>query len=81
MVLHLYLYPKLKPMTTTITEFPMKCFRLQIGYKSIYDIFIPDIYDMSSIVMITDFNGDMIPYDEWDSIGNLLQEYLTENVY
>ena len=59
----------------------MKCFRLQIGYKSIYDIFIPDIYDMSSIVMITDFNGDMIPYDEWDSIGNILQEYLTENVY
>lgn len=68
-------------MTTTFTEFPMRCFRLQIGVDKIYDIFIPDIYEISSIVMITDFNGDMVPFEEWENIGNLLEEHLTQNVY
>ena len=75
------MYSKLLTMITTFTEFPMRCFRLQIGEDTIYDIFIPDIYEPSSIVMITDFNGDMVPFKEWENIENLLKEYLTKNVY
>lgn len=68
-------------MTPTFTEFPMRCFRLQTEEEIIYDIFIPDIYEPSSIVMITDFNGDMVPFSEWESIEKLLTDYLTKNIY
>ena len=59
----------------------MKCFRIQMEDEKMYDIFIPDIYDMSSIVMVTDFNGDMVPYEQWDNIGEILKSHLEEEVY
>ena len=78
------MYPKLLLMLfpkTTIKEFSMKCFRIQMEDEKMYDIFIPDIYDMSSIVMVTDFNGDMVPYEQWDNIGEILKSHLEEEVY
>ncbi len=68
-------------MTPIFTEFPMRCFRLQTEEEIIYDIFIPDIYEPSSIVMITDFNGDMVPFSKWEGIEKLLTDYLTKNIY
>lgn len=78
------MYPKLITMLvpkTTIKEFPMKCFRIELMDEKMYDIFIHDIYDISSIVMITDFNGDIIPYEQWDYIGEILKSHLEQEVY
>jgi hypothetical protein len=58
-------------MITSIKEIPMKCFRVTF-YDKTFDIFTPDIYDVSSIVNITDENGDQVPYDQWETFGNVL---------
>ena len=77
------MYPKLLIMLlpTSIKEFPMKCFRIEWGEGKMYDIFLPDIYDLSSIVMITDFNGDMVPFEDWDFIEGVLKSHLEQEVY
>jgi hypothetical protein len=49
--------------------------------EKMYDIFIPDIYDMSSIVMVTDFNGDMVPYEQWGHFEGILKSHFEEEVY
>ena len=62
------LYPKLNNMILPmIDELPMKCFRITFPNNT-YDVFIPDTTDSSSCVNITDINGDVVPFDEWDSI-------------
>jgi hypothetical protein len=54
-----------------ITELPMKCFRVTFPNNT-YDVFIPDLMDTSSCVNITDMNGDVVPFEYWDNILNIL---------
>ena len=54
-----------------IEELPMKCFRISFPTKT-YDVFIPDTSDLSSCVNITDEQGDVVPFEEWDSILKFL---------
>ncbi len=64
-----------------IQEVPMKSYRITNDDQSFVDVFLTDIHDMSSIVMITDSNGDNVPFDQWENIETTLSEYLEENVY
>ena len=57
-------------MTSTfvnVDEIPMKCYRVNLPHN-VYDIFIPDVTDLSSCVNITDQNGDQVPFEDWDNI-------------
>ena len=54
-----------------IEESPMRCFRLSFSNNT-YDVFIPDVTDLSSCVNITDENGDQVPFDKWDEILEFL---------
>jgi hypothetical protein len=48
-------------------ELPMKCIRITFPEKT-YDVFLPDLTDVSGCVNITDENGDQVPFKEWDNI-------------
>jgi hypothetical protein len=58
-----------------ITEQPMKSFRVEKD-NTFFDIFITDTTDLSSIVNITDENGERIPYNQWDEFTELLRNHL-----
>jgi len=59
---------------------PIRMFR--INYEdSFFDILIPDVYDVSTIVNITDMYGVQVPFDQWDTYSNLLLVHLKKNVY
>jgi len=64
-----------------IQEVPMKSYRITNDDQSFVDVFLTDIHDMSSMVMIKDSNGDDVPFDQWENIETTLSEYLEENVY
>jgi hypothetical protein len=51
-----------------IEELPMKCYRLTFPNEKVYDVFLQDTTDLSSCVNITDENGDILPFPEWDNI-------------
>ena len=57
----------------------MKCFRISLDNGKQFDVFIPDLTDKSSIVNVTDENGDQVPYELWDSIGLVLELHYGNN--
>ena len=59
-----------------VEELPVKRFRVSMSDGHIYDVFIADLDDASSILDITDEQGDMVPYELWDIIGNELLDNL-----
>ena len=59
-------------MIPIINELPMKCFRVKIGEKT-FDVFTPDVNDVSSIVNVTDEFGDQVPFSEWNQLGEIIQ--------
>jgi hypothetical protein len=59
----------------TVTQVPMKCFRVETD-GTYFDIFIPDTTDLSSIVNITDEEGNQVPFDQWEKFTQILNEYL-----
>lgn len=66
-------------MENTIQELPMKCFRISLDNGKQFDVFVPDLTDMSSIVNVTDENGDQVPYELWDTIGLVLESHFVNN--
>lgn len=66
-------------MENTIQELPMKCFRISLDNGKQFDVFVPDLADMSSIVNVTDENGDQVPYELWDTIGLVLESHFVNN--
>ncbi len=59
----------------TIKEVPMKSYRVEMN-NTYYDIFIPDVNDLSSIVNIVDEEGNQVPFNEWDKFTKILTEFL-----
>jgi hypothetical protein len=62
-------------MSIIVTERPMRSFRIEMD-ETYFDIFIPDTTDLSSIVNITDEQGEQVPFDHWEKFTQILNEYL-----
>jgi hypothetical protein len=62
-------------MSIIVTERPMRSFRIEMD-ETYFDIFIPDTTDLSSIVNITDEQGEQVPFDQWEKFTQILNEYL-----
>jgi hypothetical protein len=70
-----HVYSGVKVNEYKITEQPMKFIRVEIG-DIFYDVFLPDLDDLSSIVMITDQEGERLDYKKWDYITEVLRKSL-----
>lgn len=55
----------------------LRTFRINYEDK-FFDITTPDIYDLSTIVNITDMYGVQIPFEEWEKYEKILENYITK---
>jgi hypothetical protein len=58
-----------------VTEQPVKSFRVEIG-DEFFDVYLSDVNDLSSLLMVTDQHGDVVDYKKWDYITEILRKSL-----
>ena len=72
---------KKEKMSNLVNVFEIHGLRtFRVNYEDcFYDISIPDIDDVSSIVNITDMYGVQVPFTEWEKFEKILEDYITKN--
>jgi hypothetical protein len=58
-----------------VTEQPVKSFRVEIG-DEFFDVYLSDVNDLSSLLMVTDRHGDVVDYKKWNGITEVLERVL-----